>query len=47
MRRLAGRCFERCPGEPAEAEAAVRKLQQACAALQAGLVELRSEDWAT
>ena len=44
---LAVERFERCPGEPAEAEAAVWTLAQMCEALQAGLVELRSEDWTT
>jgi HPt (histidine-containing phosphotransfer) domain-containing protein len=39
--------FERCPGKPAEAKAAVRKFAEACEALKAALVEVRSEDWKT
>jgi HPt (histidine-containing phosphotransfer) domain-containing protein len=39
--------FERFPGKPAEAKAAVTEFAAACEALKAALVELRSEDWKT
>jgi HPt (histidine-containing phosphotransfer) domain-containing protein len=44
---LAVEHFEHCPGEPAEAEVAIRLCEQECQTLRTALAELRSEDWTT